>query len=147
MSKEQTIHALTGSLIVSCQAYEDNPMYGVENMAIMSRCVLQGGAGAIRLCWPETIKAVRPFCTKPIIGINKVMPSDSCDALESVYITPTLESAIEVVEAGCDVLAMDGTLRSRQNGERLEEIVKELKRRYPDLVLMADLATRLTLLG
>lgn len=141
MSKEQTIHSLTGSLIVSCQAYEDNPLYGVENMGIMSRCVLQGGAGAIRLCWPETIKAVRPLCSKPIIGINKVMPSDGCDALESVYITPTLESAIEVIEAGCDVLAMDGTLRPRQNGEHLQEIVKELKRRYSDLVLMADLAT------
>ena len=36
---------------------------------------------------------------------------------------------------------MDGTLRARQGGERLGEIVAEIKRRYPDLVLMADLAT------
>lgn len=141
MRKDQTIEALRGQLVVSCQAYEDNPLHGVDNMAIMSRCVLEGGAGAIRLCWPETIRAVRPFCAKPIIGINKVMPTDARDAFESVYITPTLESAIAVVEAGCDVLAMDGTLRERQQGERLEEIVEELKRRYPDLVLMADLAT------
>lgn len=141
MRKEQIIDAIKGRLIVSCQAYEDNPLYGVDNMVIMSKCVLAGGAGAIRLCWPETVKAVRPFCTKPIIGINKVIPSDTCDARESVYITPTLESAIAVVEAGCDVLAMDGTLRARQGGERLGEIVAEIKRRYPDLVLMADLAT------
>lgn len=140
-TKQQTLRALRGQLIVSCQAYEDNPLYGVENMAVMARCVLEGGAGGLRLCWPDAIRRIRPMCSKPIVGINKILPGQGFDALRSVYITPTLASAVEVIEAGCDVVALDGTLRERQNGERLEDIVAELRERYPDVVLMADLAT------
>lgn len=140
-TKKQTLQALKGQLIVSCQAYEDNPLYGVENMATLAQCVLEGGAGGIRLCWPKTIRRIRPFCNKPIVGINKIMPKGDFDVLQSVYITPTLASAIEVIEAGCDVVALDGTFRERQNGERLEDIVGELRERYPNVVLMADLAT------
>lgn len=131
---------LKGKLIVSCQAYEDNPLYGVETMSKMAESVIKGGAGGIRLCWPDTIRAIRPITDLPIIGINKVIDKDNFDMEHSVFITPTYQSAVEIIEAGCDIVALDGTLRKRSQ-EPLEEIVKKLKKEYPHILLMADLAT------
>ena len=44
MTKREILQRLKGQLIVSCQAYEDNPLYGTENMVTMAKCVLAGGA-------------------------------------------------------------------------------------------------------
>lgn len=141
MNREKTLARLQGQLAVSCQAYEDNPLYGTSNMVTLSRCVLEGGARALRLCWPDTISSVRALTDVPIIGINKVMPPESFDALNDVYITPTLASAIQIAEAGCDVIALDGTSRRRPKGETLDGIVRTLRERYPEIVLMADVST------
>ena len=40
MTKREILQRLKGQLIVSCQAYEDNPLYGTENMVTMAKCVL-----------------------------------------------------------------------------------------------------------
>lgn len=48
MTKREILQRLKGQLIVSCQAYEDNPLYGTENMVTMAKCVLAGGAKGIR---------------------------------------------------------------------------------------------------
>ena len=144
MNRERTLAQLRGQLAVSCQAYEDNPLYGTDNMVTLARCVLAGGARALRLCWPDAISRVRELTDVPIIGINKVMIHDGeggFDALNDVYITPTLSSAIQIAETGCDVIALDGTGRPRPGGERLEDIVAALRESYPELVLMADVAT------
>lgn len=47
MTKREILQRLKGQLIVSCQAYEDNPLYGTENMVTMAKCVLAGGAKGI----------------------------------------------------------------------------------------------------
>ena len=44
MKKQELLDGLKGKLVVSCQAYEDNPLYGTENMETLARCVLKGGA-------------------------------------------------------------------------------------------------------
>jgi N-acylglucosamine-6-phosphate 2-epimerase len=57
-----------------------------------------------------------------------------------VYITPTYDSAMRIAASEPDVIALDGTLRTRPNGESLRLIVSrihsELKR-----PVMADVAT------
>lgn len=140
MTKEETLQRLKGQLIVSCQAYEDNPLYGTEHMVTMAKCVLAGGAEGIRACWPENVKAIRELTDVALIGINKIMPAAGTDFYDSVFITPTYEAAVAVIEAGCDVVALDGTLRGRSE-EALIALVKRLKEAYPNIVLMADLAT------
>lgn len=132
-------NSLKGRFVVSCQAYEDNPLYGTENMVTLAKCAISGGAQGLRLCWPEQIAAVRKITDLPIIGINKIMNGSRLDVLQDVFITPTFEAAAAIIEAGCDVVAMDGTLRKRSYRD-LEAIVKEIKAHYPDIILMADIS-------
>lgn len=136
MDKEK----LKGFFIVSCQAYEDNPLYGTGNTVTIAKCVIKGGAQALRICWPEQIKEVKKITDLPIIGINKQLPEGDFNILDDVFITPTYESAVEIIEAGAEIVAMDGTLRKRTY-EDLETIVKKVKANYPEIILMADIAT------
>ena len=136
---KEVVEKLMGKVIVSCQAYEDTPLYGAENMKTMARSVLMGGAEAIRACWPQDIKAIRSLGDFPIIGLNKVLDPNRED-FDYVYITPTFESAKSVIEAGCDVLALDCTLRYRSR-EELYDLLKEIREAYPDIAIMADCET------
>lgn len=141
MDRKEILQQMRGKLIVSCQAYEDNPLYGVENMVMMAKCVLKGGAGGLRVCWPQTAKEVRKVCRVPIVGINKVIDPLNFDMYSSVFITPTYQSAVDMIEAGCDIIALDGTMRKRPNDEKLTDIVQKIRKNYPHVLLMADLAT------
>ena len=134
------VKRLLGKVIVSCQAYEDTPLYGSENMKTMAKSVLMGGAEAIRACWPQDIKAIRELGDFPIIGINKVIDQRKVEG-EYVIITPTYESAIEVIEAGADVLALDCTLEHGRGKEELLELLNKIKKTYPDIAIMADCET------
>ena len=127
-----------GQLIVSCQAYEDTPLYGAENMRKMAECALMGGAKAIRSCWSQDIKAIRSLGPDfPIVGINKVIQPGKND-LDYIIITPTLEAAEEVIAAGLDILALDCTLRPCRGKDELYALLKSIKEKYPDLPIMAD---------
>ncbi len=128
-----------GKLIVSCQAYEDTPLYGAENMKIMAQSALLGGAEAIRSCWPQDIKAIRSLGDFPIIGLNKIIDPNRIDN-DYIIITPTFESAAEVIEAGCDVLALDCTIRKYRGKEELKQLLVQITTAYPNIAIMADCA-------
>ena len=87
----KTVQNLIGKMIVSCQAYEDTPLYGPDYMKAMAESVLLGGAEGIRACWPQDIRAIRSICQKPIIGIYKEYKQG--DPLDQVFITSTFEQA------------------------------------------------------
>lgn len=137
---KQVVRDLIGKLIISCQAYEDTPLYGAENMKTMAKSVLMGGAEAIRACWPQDIKAIRSLGDFPIIGLNKVIDPSRTD-IDYVIITPSFESAAEVIEAGCDVLALDCTIRDCRGKEELYELLSQIREHYPDIAIMADCET------
>ena len=52
----------------------------------------------------------------PVIGIIKKVYADS-----SVYITPTMEEIDALAACGADIIATDGTLRMRPQGESLDD--------------------------
>lgn len=137
--KEELLKILKDKLIVSCQAYEENPLYGKENMLVMAKCAYAGGANILRICWPEQVELIKKNLDVIVIGINKQF-DESLDMYHQVFITPTYSSAVALIEAGCDIVAMDGTLRKRC-GEDLATIVTKLKKEYPEVPLMADIAT------
>lgn len=126
-------------MIVSCQAYEDTPLYGPEYMKAMAESVLMGGADGIRACWPQDIQAIRAICDKPIIGIYKEYAQG--DPLDEVLITPTFQRAKEVIEAGADILGIDCTIRERRTNDELIELLHKIKDAYPNIAIMADIAT------
>jgi N-acylglucosamine-6-phosphate 2-epimerase len=57
-----------------------------------------------------------------------------------VYITPTLQDAYQVADAGADVVALDGTGRPRPDGLSLADTIAAL-RRDRDVLVMADVST------
>lgn len=126
---------LRGKLIVSCQAQADDELYGSEIMAKMALASKRGGAAGIRANGPADIAEIHSAVELPIIGLWKRNYADS-----EVYITPTLEDALQVVKAGASIVAMDATVRRRPNGEKLKDIVAELKKTCECLV-MADIST------
>lgn len=123
-----------GSLVVSCQALEHEPLHGSEHMAAMARAVQEGGAQGIRSNSPEDIRAIRAAVDLPVIGLWK---RDYAEF--DIYITPTVQDAVEVHEAGAHIVALDATDRPRPDGLKLSETIAELKRRK--ITIMADVST------
>lgn len=125
-----------GRLIVSCQAATDSPLSGPRFMAAMARAAELAGAAAVRVNGPEDIRAVRDAVKIPIIGIYKRPDKDS-----RVYITPSMDEVEAVYEAGADVVAVDGTLRSRRYGPPPDVLIPAIHDRFPGAIVMADVAT------
>lgn len=124
------IAPLENTLIVSCQAYPGEPMRDPRTMAQVAAAVVEGGASAVRAQGLEDIRQVKAAVDVPVIGIWK-------DGSEGVFITPTLEHCRKVLEAGADILALDGTDRPRPDGLTFSETVRRL-RDLTDAPLMAD---------
>ena len=110
-----------GSIIVSCQPGAGSPLRGAEAMALLAQAAVAGGAAAIRANGVPDVTAIRKAVDVPILGINKVGDP------RGVFITPSVGSAAEVVAAGADMIAMDGTLRPRPDGRSLEQHTREIK--------------------
>ena len=126
------LEALRNQLIVSCQAAPDEPLHGAVYMAAMARSAAEGGAGGIRANGEADIRAIREVTALPIIGIDKRHFPDS-----DVYITPTFESARQIVEAGANLVALDGTARARPNGETLLSLIGAIHAQL-NVPVMAD---------
>jgi N-acylglucosamine-6-phosphate 2-epimerase len=122
-------------LIVSCQAYDNNPMRGPLFMRAMALSALMGGAGAIRANGAEDIRAIREVTDAPIIGLNKLW----VEGFE-VYITPTFSSAEILANAGADIIALDATPRPRPGGETLEQLIPKIQNEL-GLRVFADCST------
>jgi len=125
--------ALRGRLVVSCQAYPGEPMRDPDTMRRMAEAVAAGGAAGIRAQGLEDLRRIRAALDLPLIGLWK-------DGDGDVFITPTLEHALEVAAAGADVVALDGTGRPRPDGRTLAETVRTVRERTGRLV-MADVST------
>lgn len=133
MDKKDLLEYIKNGLIVSCQARKGWPMYGKEIMAAFADAAVQGGAIGIRATDPENIREIKNKVNVPIIGIYKQW-IDGYD----VYITPTFSSAEEIIIAGSDIVALDGTKRKRPHNESLDLIISKIKMKYPNTLIMAD---------
>ena len=127
-------------LIVSSQANATEPLNKPEILAALAESALHGGACGIRMAQVENLKFFRENHPHvPLIGLTKPEPIP-VDAMNLVYITPTYETAASIAPY-CDVVAMDATSRMRPYDEQLGDIVQKMKARFPNTLLMADIAT------
>lgn len=134
--KNAILDALKGGLVVSCQAYSDEPLFGPHIMARMALAAEQSGAVGIRTSSVIDINEIRKTVKIPVIGlIRKLYPGSD------VRMTPTEVEIELLVECGCEVITMDATIRPRPNGKTLSDIFIPIRRKYPDQVFMADCAT------
>ena len=102
IEKVSLFSRIEGGLVVSCQALEDEPLHSAEIMARMAEAAIIGGAVGIRCNGVEDTKAIRAKVDLPVIGLWKV-------GKEGVYITPTADHALSIIDAGADMVALDAT--------------------------------------
>lgn len=132
------INRLKNKVVVSVQAMPSEPLYLEKCMVAMMKSVVKGGAGGLRVAGARDVKNAKHLFDIPIIGLTKpdVIPPNW---QEIVYITPTLDDVIELVKAGADIVAFDGTMRERPSGAKLEDLIKYVK--INKRVSMADIST------
>lgn len=104
-------------------------------MYLMARAAKRAGAIAIRTNGVRDVEAIKEETNLPVIGIIK----KEYPGFEQ-YITVTMEEVDKLVEAGADIIALDCTLRQRGDGKTINEFIKEIKDKYPNVILMADIS-------
>ncbi|MBF2457124.1 N-acetylmannosamine-6-phosphate 2-epimerase [Listeria welshimeri] len=124
---------IKGGLVVSCQALSNEPLHSSFIMSKMALAAVQSGAVGIRANTTKDIKAIEEQVDVPIIGIFKNEHEGS-----EVFITPTYKEVKEICESGAQIVAMDATTRLRPHGEKLDEIIKTVRKEFPNILLMAD---------
>lgn len=135
MDKKEILKQIEHRLIVSCQARKGWPMYGSDIMAAFALAAMEGGASALRLNGISDIRKVKERTNLPVIGINKIWTENS-----DVYITPTYASAKEILDGGIEIIALDATKRMRPSGETFDGIVAQIRKNYPDVLIMAEIS-------
>ena len=131
------LYDLKGKIIVSCQAMPDEPLYQEECMLAMMKSVVTGGAGGLRVAGARDVRSAKKHFNIPVIGLTKPekLPYNW---REVVYITPTIKEVDELIEAGADIIAFDGTSRDR-GASTLFDFVTRIH--SAGRIAMADIST------
>lgn len=123
------LESIRGRLVVSCQAYPGEPMRDPAIMTAVARAAVLGGAAGIRAQGLADIRSIRAATSVPLIGLVKVGST-------GVFITPTVADGVAIVDAGADIVALDGTVRDRPDGSSLKDCVDAVHSR--GALVMAD---------
>lgn len=136
MKLDAFVNQIRGGLIVSCQSLEDEPLHGLHIMPRMAVAAAEGGAVGIRANGADDIREIKKEVNLPVIGIVKRSYEGS-----PIYITPTMREVEEVALAGAEVVSLDATFRPRPNGIKLADLLEQIHRAFPELLVMADIST------
>lgn len=126
---------MKGGLIVSCQVQHDDPVYSEDYVLKMAKAAEWAGAVGIRANSPEQIKLIKSQVDLPMIGLFKIWHDDT-----DVFITPTLEAAKQVWEAGAEIIALDCTNQITHEGRPAYELLPAVREEIPDALLFADVS-------
>ena len=136
-TKKEILDQIRNHVMVSCQAVEPNPFATPELLLKMADAAVMGGAAGFRANTPPNVKIIKEkYPDYPMIGIWKIQTGDN-----EVYITPTMEAVDELVALGCEIIAIDATDRVNAYGHKAWELIGQIKKKYPDVIVMADLGT------
>ena len=137
-SLAEILEATKGSIIVSCQALPSEPLYCEEMslMPFMARAAKEAGSKCIRTSSIRDVVEIKKQTGLPVIGLVKRVVEGYAS-----YITPTMQEVDELVAAQSDIVALDCTRRERGDGTTINEFIAQIKAKYPDIVLMADIST------
>ena len=132
------LERIRNTVIVSVQAMPYEPLYQEQCMIAMMKSVINGGAGGLRVAGVRDIKNAKKLFNVPVIGITK--PERIPDNYkEIVYITPSVKDVLDIIHAGADIVAFDGTQRKRPNDEKIKDLIKYIH--INKKLAMADIST------
>lgn len=134
--KKALLDSFKNGLIVSCQVQHDDPIYSEEMPVLMAKAAQWAGAVGIRANSPEQIRAIKQAVDLPVIGLHKIWHDDT-----DVFITPTLEAAQQVWQAGAEIIALDCTDQLTHEGRPAWELLPIVKKEIPEAILFADVST------
>lgn len=121
------------SFVVSCQSEGDDPFNSSEGVAMFARAAEMGGATGIRSEGVDKTKRIISEVKIPVIGLIKSIFNDG-----TVKITGTFEDVENLLNVGCQIIAIDGTFRVR-DGLTGPEFISVVKKKYTCKV-MADIS-------
>ena len=137
MTKQEILDAIHGKMIISCQAIPGEPLYMEDDsvMYLMARAAKRAGTPSIRTSSIRDVVAIKEETGLPVIGLVKI----NYPGYDS-YITPTMKEVDDLVAVGSDVVALDCTLRKRGDGTTINDFIAQIRKKYPDIILMADIS-------
>lgn len=132
--KNKIFNRFEKGLIVSCQAEGDDPFNNKESIVRFAIAAQMGGAVGIRSEGIENISAIKKALNLPIIGLIKSTFPD-----KFVKITGSINELEKLIKVGSDIVAIDGTFRSRE-GMTGPQFINFVKKNY-NCIVLADIST------
>lgn len=123
-------------VIVSCQLEPTEPLHTPQHCALFAQAAEAGGGTAIRAEGVANIQEIRATTRLPLIGCIRDSYSDGW-----MLVTADLNAVERLVRVGVDIVALDATLRMRPNGADGIRFLADVRKRYPDLLILADVST------
>jgi putative N-acetylmannosamine-6-phosphate epimerase len=105
-------------LVASVQTSAGSPLDHPDVLAAVAVASQAQGVRIFRMQGVANITRARAATGPPIIGLIKRDYADS-----EVYITPTAQEVDELLQTGCEVIALDGTPRPRPGDQRLSDLI------------------------
>jgi len=120
MTSDDLRHLLRACpLVASVQASEGSAVDDPATLLRLARASVDQGVKVLRLQGVSNIKTIKRALDVPVIGLVKQAYLDS-----EVYITATAWEVGELLDLGCEIIALDATGRARPKNESLEKLIE-----------------------
>jgi len=135
---DDIVNKLENKIIVSVQAEGKESLNKPEHLLALSRSVISGGAGGLRLCGIKNILHISKAVDVPILGLTKLDPTPF-NYLDSVYISATMKDLKDLLKTKINFVAIDGTPRPRADNSSLKEQIELIKSKGK--IVVCDVST------